>query len=267
MFRRSPVRPRLLLALIATAILTVPAADAATSTTRRRARRPVKPPDLVWYVESSDGEVVDAKSQDVAINPASVIKIATSWWALETLGPDHRFTTRFASRGTIDFEKGVLKGDLVVHGDGDPEFQPENAMMVAQALNRMGIHRVTGAVVVDKTFWMGWENGSQGRLQDPARRGVLMATRLRVALEPRKWTRANRDAWRAYAIKSGIPVYPPPSVAVLGGGRFETSSKGPETLLFEHRSKPLAETLRRFNAFSNNDMERVADSIGPASEL
>jgi D-alanyl-D-alanine carboxypeptidase len=34
----------------------------------------------------SRGDVVDAKSEDLAINPASVIKIATSWWALETLG-------------------------------------------------------------------------------------------------------------------------------------------------------------------------------------
>ena len=261
------MRPRLLLIVIATAILAAHPADAATSSGRRRARRPVKPPDLVWYVESADGQVVDAKSQDVAINPASVTKIATSWWALEKLGPDHRFMTRFASRGTIDFGKGVLNGDLVVHGDGDPEFQPENAMMVAQALNRMGVRRVTGAVVVDRTFWMGWENGSQGRLQDPERRGVLMATRLRQALDPRKWTRSTREAWQAYALRNGIPAFPAPSVSVLGGGRFETESKGPETLLFEHRSKPLAETLRRFNAFSNNDMERVADAIGPASEL
>ena len=212
-------------------------------------------------------DVVAAKSQDVAINPASVVKIATSWWALERLGPDHHFTTRFAARGTIDPSHGLLKGDLVVHGDGDPDFQAENVFLVAQALNRIGVRRVTGSVVVDGTFWMGWENGSQGKNPDPVKRATNMAARLRQALDVRRWNRVTRQAWYEQASRNGTPRSPVPSVEIIGGARFEAAPAGTESVLFEHRSKPLAETLRRFNAFSNNDIERVAASIGPPSEL
>jgi D-alanyl-D-alanine carboxypeptidase/D-alanyl-D-alanine-endopeptidase (penicillin-binding protein 4) len=186
---------------------------------------------------------------------------------LERLGPDYRFTTRFASRGGIDPLHGMLKGDLLVHGAGDPDFQAENAFLVAQELNRRGVRRVTGSLVVDGTFWMGWENGSQGMNPDPVRRANLMATRLRQALDARRWNRATRQAWYAYAVRMGIPLSPLPSVEVIGGTRFESTLQGIETVLFEHRSKPLAETLRRFNAFSNNDIERVAASIGSPNEL
>jgi len=256
------------LALFAAALFLAAPVDAATKTGRRRtSRRPVTAPDLVWYVETIEGDVVDARSQDLAINPASVVKIATSWWALEKLGPDHRFTTRFTARGSIDPSHGILKGDLVVHGDGDPDFQAENAFLVAQALNRIGVRRVTGRIVVDGTFWMGWENGSQGKNPDPVKRATLMATRLRQALDVRRWNRGTRQAWYDHAAANGTPRSPIPSVEVLGGARYEETPEGVESVLFEHRSKALAETLRRFNAFSNNDIERVAASIGPPSEL
>jgi len=262
------VTPRSLLALVVAAIfLAAPAEAAANKARRKTPRKPVAPPELVWYVETIDGRVVDARHEDLSINPASVVKIATSWWALETLGPDHRFTTRFAARGTVDPSHRLLKGDLIVHGAGDPDFQAESAFLVAQALNRMGIRKVTGSVVVDGTFWMGWENGSQGMNPDPAKRANLMAARLRQALDARRWNRATRQAWYEFASRHGGTRSPLPSVEVLGGARFEKTPRGVETVLFEHRSKPLAETLRRFNAFSNNDIERVAASIGSPNEL
>ena len=241
--------------------------DAATAKGRRRARRPVAPPSLVWHVETIDGRVLDSKDADLSINPASVVKVATSWWALERLGPDHRFTTAFAARGTVDPSHGILKGDLIVRGSGDPDFQSENAFLVAQALNRIGVRRVTGSVVVDGTFWMGWENGSQGMNPDPAKRAAIMAARLRQALDARRWTRGTRRAWADFALRNALPRGPLPSVEVIGGARYESLPPANTTVLFEHRSKTLAETLRRFNAFSNNDIERVASSIGTPTEL
>jgi len=254
------------LAALAVALLTATDASAAASG-RRRARRPAAPPSLVWHVETVDGRVLDSKDSDVSINPASVVKVATSWWALERLGPDHRFTTAFAARGTIDRARGLLRGDLIVRGSGDPDFQAENAFLVAQALNGLGVRRVSGSVVVDGTFWMGWENGSQGMNPDPAKRATLMATRLRQALDVRRWTRGTRRAWGEFALRNTLPRMPVPSVEILGGARFERAPSGAATVLFEHRSKTLAETLRRFNAFSNNDIERVASSIGSPTEL
>jgi D-alanyl-D-alanine carboxypeptidase/D-alanyl-D-alanine-endopeptidase (penicillin-binding protein 4) len=258
---------RSVLAVVAAAVFVAAPAQAAAKSVRHHSRRSVAAPELVWYVESIDGQMLDARREDLPINPASVVKIATSWWALEKLGPDHTFTTRFAARGTIDPSHRLLKGDLVVHGAGDPDFQAENAFLVAQALNLLGVRRVTGSVIVDGTFWMGWENGSQGMNPDPVKRATLMAGRLRQALDVRRWNRATRQAWYAYALRHDGPRTPLPSVEVIGGARFEPEPVGVEQVLFEHRSKPLAETLRRFNAFSNNDIERVASSIGPPGDL
>jgi serine-type D-Ala-D-Ala carboxypeptidase/endopeptidase (penicillin-binding protein 4) len=262
------VTSRSLLALFfAATFVAAPAHAAAKSGRHRASRRSVTAPELVWYVETVDGQVLDARREDLPINPASVVKIATSWWALEKLGPDHTFTTRFSARGTIDPSHRLLKGDLVVHGSGDPDFQTENAFLVAQALNLLGVRRVTGSIVVDGKFWMGWENGSQGMNPDPVKRATLMATRLRQGLDTRRWGRTARQAWYAYALRHDGPRTPLPSVEIIGGARFEEAPGGVEQVLFEHRSKPLVETLRRFNAFSNNDIERVATSIGPPGDL
>ena len=257
------------LTLVLTALLlataTIDPAEAAPAK-KKRSRRPVTPPALVWHVETVDGEVLDSKNADVAINPASVVKVATTWWALERLGPGYRFTTRFEARGTINPKTGVLSGDLVVHGSGDPDFQTENAFLAAAALRDAGIRTVAGSIVVDDAFWIGWENGSQGRRRDAAARGVLMASRLRAALDPKRWTRSQRSAWNLFASRRELPRTPP-AVVIRGSARFESKPKGPSQVLFEHVSKPLAETLRRFNCFSNNDIERVAASLGPTTEL
>jgi len=129
---------------------------------------------LVWHVESEDGVALDARDADSPINPASLTKVATSLWALERLGPDHRFGTRFASSATLDPSTGVLEGDLVVLGSGDPDFHVENAYLVARALNDLGLRTVRGRLLVDETFWIGWEGGSERRETDGERRMELL---------------------------------------------------------------------------------------------
>ncbi|TAM44312.1 MAG: hypothetical protein EPN53_16675 [Acidobacteria bacterium] len=230
---------------------------------RRRVSRPV---NLVWYAERLDGQAVESRQPDEPINPASVVKIATSLWSLERLGPDFRFETRFFARGTIDPARRVLTGDLVVQGGGDPDFHVENAFLVARALNELNVDRVTGAVIVNRRFWMGWENGSEGRQPDPIKRGLLMATRLRQALNPGRWNGATRAAWRELALRRGLDVARPPRVVVAGGAGVDGEAD-PGEMLVVHRSQPLADILRRFNCYSNNDIERVAASVGSVDDL
>src|SRR5262249_49985543 len=64
-----------------------------------------------------------------------------------------------------------------------------------------------------------------------------------------------------------LPQRPFPSVEVMGGAKFEPAPHEVGSVLFEHHSKPLADTLRRFDAFSNNDIERVGASIGTPGDL
>jgi D-alanyl-D-alanine carboxypeptidase/D-alanyl-D-alanine-endopeptidase (penicillin-binding protein 4) len=254
---------RAFVVLMGTALL-ASAANAAHAATRGRHRS--RPVNLVWHVETLAGETVESRLGDEPINPASVVKIATSLWALDRLGPDFHYETRFFARGRVDQDHHALLGDLVVLGSGDPDFHAENAFLVAQALNRLGVERVTGSLIVNKRFWIGWENGSEGRIPDPTRRAVLMATRLRQALDPRRWNGLTRGTWREFAARRGLDARRPPRVVISGGvGTDGDASEG--EMLVVHRSQPLVEILRRFNCYSNNDIERVAAGIGTPDQL
>ncbi|TMV42251.1 D-alanyl-D-alanine carboxypeptidase, partial [Thioclava sp. BHET1] len=69
-------------------------------------------------VDSSTGKVLETLNPELPIPPASTAKTLTTLYALETLGADFQFETRFAATGTI--QNGVLHGDLILLGGGDP---------------------------------------------------------------------------------------------------------------------------------------------------
>ncbi|MBP1611672.1 MAG: putative D-alanyl-D-alanine carboxypeptidase/D-alanyl-D-alanine-endopeptidase [Acidobacteria bacterium] len=260
---------RVALALLLAALVALGGAEAAAKKGKAKSTRkvaPKPPPAAVWHVETPEGNVLDSRQGDQPVNPASVTKVATTLWALETLGPDHRFETRFLARGTVDRSTGTLHGDLLVEGGGDPDFHVENAMLVLAELDRLGIRRVTGDLVVDGSFWMGWEDGSEGRQPDPQARGTLMGQRLKTALQPRAWNKGTRATWQKTAplVGAGTRL---PALTIAGPAR--TSDPLPEstTLLVVHRSRPLVQTLRVFNTYSNNDIERIGDHMGGGADL
>ena len=222
---------------------------------------------MVWHVEMLDGAEVTTLAADGAINPASVVKVATTLWALEKLGPEYRFDTVVSRAGLVDEKQGLLKGDLLVRGAGDPDFHIENAFLTAARLNQAGIRSVRGAIRVNDRFWIGWEGGSERMLKDPLSRTRQMAQRLRAALDPRRWDSGTRRVWREFAVRYSLPLTHPPAVVVLGGADAIDHDAPDERILFTHRSKPLLDALRRFDCFSNNDIERLGASLGSAPDL
>lgn len=222
------------------------------------------PTEPVWHVESWEGRTIESRGADAAINPASVVKLATTLWALERLGAGHRFSTRFGIHGTLD--AGALEGNLVVRGGADPDFHVENAYLVARELNRAGLLEVRGALLVDDSFWIGWEGGRERREADPRRRAAQMAARLRDALDPARFGPETRSSIEEFRKRRGFTAEALPRVVVRG--KVGQSSAGePATIVVEHRSNPLAATLKRLNAFSNNDIERLGASLGSADAL
>ncbi len=73
-------------------------------------------------------------SPDRQLSPASVTKAYLSAAALNRLGPQHRFTSELVSSASID--NGVLRGDLVFEGGGDPGLTTENLWRLVQAISR-----------------------------------------------------------------------------------------------------------------------------------
>ncbi|MDR5897429.1 D-alanyl-D-alanine carboxypeptidase/D-alanyl-D-alanine-endopeptidase [Halomonas vilamensis] len=82
-------------------------------------------------------------------SPASVTKAYLGAAALNRFGPQHRFTTQLVSPGEID-ANGVLQGDLVFEGGGDPSLTSENLWRLVQRLQQAGVREVAGGLVVSQ---------------------------------------------------------------------------------------------------------------------
>lgn len=219
---------------------------------------------LLWHAETADGAVVWTKDADTPFNPASVVKVGTTLWALDRLGAGHRYRTLVGVTTTVDRETGEVEGALAILGGGDPDLHPENAFLVAEALGGLGIRRVRAGVVVTPPFHFGWEHGVAGRGGAERDRAAAAAERFRVALDPSRWTAAVRHAWEGFRDRTGA-TGPPPGVAVEGG--VSVAGDGAVRWLLEHRSNPLPVVLRRFNTYSNNDIVRIADLLGGTTPL
>lgn len=93
------------------------------------------------------GQVVDARAADTLFIPASVAKIPTVAAALALLGSDHRFTTRlFGSAAPLD---GILRGDLILQGGGDPALATEGLAQLVDMLRAAGLRQVQGRFLYD----------------------------------------------------------------------------------------------------------------------
>jgi len=93
--------------------------------------------------------------------PASNLKLVTTATALGTLGPDFRFSTQLVTNGKI--HRGVLKGDLVIRGSGDPTFGSPSMFpdkdptfifdQWADSLEKLGIEKIDGAIIADPNYF------------------------------------------------------------------------------------------------------------------
>ncbi len=88
---------------------------------------------------------------DTPRNPASTIKLVTTFVALDTLGPTHRWRTEAYALGPV--ENGVLNGDLLLKGYGDPWLIEEEMWKFAGDLRRRGLRHVRGRLLIDDSYW------------------------------------------------------------------------------------------------------------------
>jgi D-alanyl-D-alanine carboxypeptidase/D-alanyl-D-alanine-endopeptidase (penicillin-binding protein 4) len=103
--------------------------------------------------ESGQPQALFAHDANRPLNPASVMKLVTTYAALELLGRDYRWRTEAYLGGRIDAE-GTLAGDLILKGFGDPKITIEQWQMFMRDLKARGLSRVTGDLVVDRSYFM-----------------------------------------------------------------------------------------------------------------
>jgi D-alanyl-D-alanine carboxypeptidase/D-alanyl-D-alanine-endopeptidase (penicillin-binding protein 4) len=113
-------------------------------------------------VDAGTGASLYDRGSAVSVVPASTAKLFTAVAALRALGPSRRLETRVVADGNV--ADGVLTGDLVVVGGGDPTLtagtaatypQPARLADLARQVRKAGIRRVTGGLVVDTSLFSG----------------------------------------------------------------------------------------------------------------
>ena len=120
----------------------------------------------VLVVSLEEGDTLFARDEDRFLSPASNMKIATTAAALHFLGPLFRYQTFVYADGPI--ENGILRGDLILYGTGDPGISERfyrNRTDVFEAfanqIAEAGITRIGGAVIGDATYFSGPELGPE----------------------------------------------------------------------------------------------------------
>ena len=93
-----------------------------------------------------------------AMLPASTMKTISCAYALETLGPDHRFRTTAKVEA---LEQGAVSGPLYLVGSGDPFTHASDLSPLAESIAQAGITSVPGGVVADVSLFSGrrWRGG------------------------------------------------------------------------------------------------------------
>jgi D-alanyl-D-alanine carboxypeptidase/D-alanyl-D-alanine-endopeptidase (penicillin-binding protein 4) len=84
-------------------------------------------------------------------NPASTMKVVTTWSALEMLGPAYTWRTRAYATGPLHDQ--VLDGNLVLVGGGDPYMTAERWWGFVNSLRQAGVQRVKGDVIIDNSYF------------------------------------------------------------------------------------------------------------------
>jgi D-alanyl-D-alanine carboxypeptidase/D-alanyl-D-alanine-endopeptidase (penicillin-binding protein 4) len=141
------------LALLAAALVS-PFADAAPAWTLPEpiaaalAEARVPASALSLWVQPADAAAPSwGWNADLGVNPASVFKLATTSAALATLGPAWTWKTNVYTTGSL--RNGVLAGDVVIVGSGDPSLVLERAWLLLRQLRDAGVRDIRGDIVLD----------------------------------------------------------------------------------------------------------------------
>ncbi len=104
---------------------------------------------------------------DTAMSPASTMKLLTTWSALEILGPAYRWKTEVYLDGTLN--NGVLQGNLVFKGHGDPKLTMEEFWLWLRELRQRGLREIRGDIVLDRSYFAPFEYDPAAFDNDPTR--------------------------------------------------------------------------------------------------
>jgi serine-type D-Ala-D-Ala carboxypeptidase/endopeptidase (penicillin-binding protein 4) len=135
------------------AVMTGPAPAAESlppevSTALLRARVPADALAVVVQ-ELPGGRPVLSLNERTAVNPASLVKLLTTFAALDQLGPAWAWQTPVWLHGPV--QSGVLDGSLFIKGSGDPKLVVERVWLLLRRVQQLGVGEIHGDIVLDQS--------------------------------------------------------------------------------------------------------------------
>ncbi len=90
-------------------------------------------------------------NEERAFNPASTMKLLTTYAALGILGQDYRWRTGVYLTGLLDGDR--LDGDVVLRGGGDPKLVIEDMLALVARMRAAGLRRIDGNLIIDDSLY------------------------------------------------------------------------------------------------------------------
>lgn len=140
--------------LIATLVLSCPtialSAELPTPVTAALKEAGIPPQSVGIVVQSVDSATpLIRHNATQPMNPASAMKLVTTYAALELLGPAYTWKTE-ALADTLPIN-GQLNGNLYLRGSGDPRLALEHFWLLLRQLRTRGVERINGDVILDRS--------------------------------------------------------------------------------------------------------------------
>jgi len=140
----------LLLFAIAVTVASAQSLPRSVELALKRAQIPLS--GVAAYVQDvNGGKPLVAHNAAQAMNPASTMKLLTTYAALELLGPTYTWKTEAYAGGKL--QGGVLEGDLILKGYGDPKLTLENFWLLLRRLRALGLREIRGDLVLDRSYF------------------------------------------------------------------------------------------------------------------
>jgi D-alanyl-D-alanine carboxypeptidase/D-alanyl-D-alanine-endopeptidase (penicillin-binding protein 4) len=105
----------------------------------------------VYVHEIGSSQPLLQHHSDASMNPASVMKLVTTYAGLELLGPAYTWKTELYADGSLDGD--TLRGDLIIKGYGDPRLNLENFWLLTRRLRQAGLREIAGNLILDTSYF------------------------------------------------------------------------------------------------------------------
>lgn len=115
----------------------------------------------LYFADVEDGKTLLEYNSGKSLTPASILKLITSAVALELLGPQYTFKTKIGYTGILDKRTGILTGNIVIRGGGDPSLgspyftdQYKDFMddWISE-IKKAGVKKIAGKVITDDSYY------------------------------------------------------------------------------------------------------------------